>query len=271
MKRLCYISIITVLTIIIMINFASSQNYYTYNTVNINENKYSFSLGVWNAKLTGDTFAPSTTFTTDLQNDLGFGNNKGMVTFDFNYRISGLNGVGLSFFSGTHKAVRTLTRNITLPGDPNDVNVANGTTVFSSIKYNAFDLYYKRYFTTDSNYEFYGLASIRFNNIEVDFSTSTNAIVSGDFNLPNLQLGLGGNFKLSENLKAFYQAQGLSLSLGGKKINFIEYLLGIQFKFSQNWGINLGYRYNNLKAEDDFSRSLKLRYQGLTFGLSGKF
>ncbi|MCX7758955.1 MAG: porin family protein [bacterium] len=263
--------VLFVMISLFFVKFSHAQNYYTYNTVGVNDNKYSIGVGVWSAELAGDTFAPSTVFTTDLESDLGFGNTKAILTFDFNYRFSNLNGAGVSFFSGSHKAVRTLTRNITLPGDPSDVNIASGRTVFTDINYSAFDLYYRRYFATETNYNFYGLVGVRFNNLSADFSTSTAPLVSTDFNVATAYLGIGGDFKLSENINAFYQAQGLSLSFSGDKINFIEYKLGLEYKFTQNWGLNIGYRYNNTKAEDDFSRSLKVKYQGLTFGISGKF
>ncbi len=271
MNRLMIIITILMMIFVALINVSNAQNYYNYNTVGVNEEKYSFNLGVWSAKLTGDTFAPSTSFTTDLQNDLGFGNTRGAITLDFNYRISNLNTIGLSFFSTSHKAVRTLTRNITLPGEPNDVNVASGTTVFSSIKLNAFDLYYRRYFSTESNYNFYGLVGVRFNDLKGDFATNTTPLASVDFNVANLYIGLGGDFRLSENFKVFYQVQGLSLSFSGDKINYAEYQVGLNYKFTQNWGLNIGYRYNSTKGEDDLSRSLNFKYQGFLFGLSGKF
>ncbi|MCS7165853.1 MAG: hypothetical protein RMJ51_06255 [Candidatus Calescibacterium sp.] len=273
---------IILLVICLILNSSSAKNYYSYNIVNYQENKYSISLGIWNTDLKGDTFAPSTVFTTDLEDDLGFGNNKAFVSFDFNYMLSNLNSVGFSFFTGSHKAVRTQTRNITLPGEPSDVNVPAGTTVFSEIKYSAFDLYYRRYFSTESNYSFYSLIGTRFNNLKADFSTSTTDLASVfststtdlasiDFNVPVVYVGIGGDFRISDSIKAFYQIQGIPISISGEKVNYIEYKIGFDYKFTENWGLSIGYRYNSTKAEDDFSRSLKTRYQGFTAGLNGKF
>ncbi|MFN3477970.1 MAG: hypothetical protein ACK4ZM_01210 [bacterium] len=272
MKKKIVVSLIITL---LLLNLSNAQ-YYTYNTVESNEGKYTLKLGIWNAKLTGDAYAPSTNFTTDLESDLGFGNNRSFVTFDFNYRLSTLNGIGFAFFSGNHKAVRNLIRSVTIPGDPNDITFNANVNLFSEIKYSAFDIFYRRYFLTDQNYDFYGLLTIRFNNIKGDFvgkDNNGNVLNSASFNVnaPTAYVGFGGNFKLSDNFKASYQVQGLSLSTGGGKINSIEYQIGLGYNIAQNWGVNIGYRYNNTKGEDDLSKSLKLRYQGLTFGIDGKF
>lgn len=260
---------------LIILNISNAQ-YYTYNTVEVNESKYSVKLGLWSAKLTGDAYAPSNNFTVDFENDLGFGNTKSFVTFDFNYRLSNLNGVGFSFFSGEHKAVKNLTRTITLPGDPNDVTFNVNTNLFSEIKYSAFDIFYRRYFSSEQNYDFYGLIGIRFNNLKGDFVGRDNVgnvigSVAFSVNVPTTYLGIGGNFNLSNNFSVSYQIQGLTLSFSGNKVNTIEYQLSLGYDFTQNWGINIGYRYNNTKGEDDLSRSLKVKYQGLIFGISGRF
>ncbi len=271
MSKINRVFIITILLSLILLNLSNAQNYYTYNTISVDESKYSYRLGIWNTKLTGDTFAPTTNFTVDLQNDLGFGNYKGFITFDFDYKLSNINTIGFSFFSGTHKAVRTVTRNITIPADPNDFNITANTTVFSSIKYSAFDLSYKRHFTDTGNYSFYWLGGVRFNNLDLDFTTDAGAAAYFEVNAPTLFLGFGGSFKLSESLAGYYKLQGLTISSGGSKLNYMEYSIGLDYMFNDKWGLNIGYRYMSNKAEDDFSRSVKLKYQGLNFGISGKF
>ena len=269
-KNILKVLCLMVVIVFSILKYSFAQNYYVYN--NIEDKKINAKLGLWNAKLTGTTFAPSNSFTTDLQNDLNFGNTKTGFYLDFNYKLSNLNTVGFSYFNVEHKAVKTLTRNITLPGDPNDVNVNSGTTVFSTIKSRAFDLFYKRYVNTGENYEFYGMVGIRFNNFSADYSTNTNSLASFEGNNPSLFLGLGGNFNIGSNLSAFYEISGLSVSLkSNSKNHFIQYNLGLNYRFTQNWALDVGYKYLSTKFEDDLSRNIDLKLQGLHFGLNLKF
>jgi len=273
-SRLFKIKIVALIMTLLFLSLANANDYYSQSYYYMNtdsQSRYSYKLNVWNTKLTGNTFAPSNSFTTDLEDDLGFGDTKSSFTFDFNYRLSNINGIGLSFFSSSHKSVRTLTRDITLPGEPNDVTIDAGDTVFSKINYSAFDLYYRRYFSTTSNYEFYGLVGVRFNNLKGDFSTDTGPLSSFSSNFPTAYLGVGGNFSLSQNFRAYYNIQGLSISLSSDKLNYIEYDLGLEYKFTNNWFVNIGYRYNNSKFKNDLSREVNLKYQGLTFGIGGRF
>jgi opacity protein-like surface antigen len=271
MTKIMRISVLLAIIVVVFLSLVNAQNYYSQGYYNVNESKYSLKLNIWNTKLTGDFFAPSNSFTTDFQDDLGFGDTKSSFTFDFNYRLSNINGIGLSIFSSSQKAVRTLTRNITLPGEPNDVNVAAGTTVFSKVNYSTFDLYYRRYFSTASNYEFYGLLGVRFNNLKVDFSTNGGPLASLSGNFPTAYLGFGGSFNLSENFKTYYNVQGLGISLSSNKLSYIEYNLGLEYKLNNNFSVNVGYRYNGSKFKNDLSREANLKYQGLTFGVGGRF
>ncbi|MGC8733635.1 MAG: outer membrane beta-barrel protein [bacterium] len=262
--------LVLLLVVISILKYSFAQNYYVYN--NIEDKKIDIKAGLWNAKLTGTLFAPSTNFTTDLSNDLGFGNTKTGFYFDFNYKLSNLNTVGLSYFNIEHKAVRTLTRNITLPAEPLDINISSGTTVFSNIRNSAFDLFYKRYFNTEQNYDFYGMVGIRFNDFKADYSTNTLPLASFEGNAPSLFLGLGGKFNIGSNLSAFYEVSGLSVSLNSKSKNkFFQYNLGLGYRFTDNWNLNIGYRYLSTKFEDDFNRNSDLRLQGLNFELNFRF
>ncbi|MFN3996045.1 MAG: hypothetical protein ACK4GR_05915 [bacterium] len=267
--------VISLIITLLLLNLSSAK-YYTYNTVESNEAKYTLKLRVWNNKLTGSSYAPSTNSTVDLEDDLGFGNNRNFLTVDFNYRLSTLNSVGFAYFSGDHEAVRNLTRQITIPGDPNDITFNVNVNIFSEIRYSAFDVFYRRYFSSDQNHDFYGLLTIRFNNMRSNFvgrDNNGNIVQTASFNVnaPTVYVGVGGNFKLSHNFGASYQVQGLSLSVGNGEINTIEYQVGFNYNLTQKWGLNIGYRYNSTKGEDNLARSLNLRYQGLAFGINGRF
>ena len=264
------IVLLLILISISVVRYSYAQNYYVYN--NVEDKKMEIKVGAWSAKLTGTLFAPSTNFTTDLANDLGFGNTKTGFYVDFNYKLSNLNTVGFSYFNVEHKAVRTLTRNITLPAEPLDVNVNSGTTVSSSIRNSAFDLFYKRYLNTEQNYDFYGIIGIRFNNFKSDYSTNTLPLASFEGNVPSLFLGLGGKFNIGSNLSAFYEISGLSVSLNSSSKNrFFQYNLGLGYRFTENWNLQVGYRYLSTKFEDDFNRNADLKLQGLNFGINLKF
>ncbi len=269
-KKYFKIAVFLIALIITVLQYSFAQNYYVYN--NIEDKKMSINAGLWSAKLTGTLFAPSTNFTTDLSDDLGFGNTKTGFYFDFNYKLSNLNTVGFSYFNVEHKAVKTLTRNVTLPAEPVDINVASNTTLFSNIRSSAFDLFYKRYVNTGENYDFYGMIGIRFNNFKADYSTNTAALASFKGNAPALFLGLGGKFNIGSNLNAFYEVNGLSVSLNSSSKNkFFQYSLGLNYRFTENWALSVGYRYLSSKFEDDLNRNADLKLQGLNFGLNLKF
>jgi opacity protein-like surface antigen len=262
--------LLLILISISIVKYSYAQNYYVYN--NVDDKKMEIKVGAWSAKLTGTLFAPSTNFTTDLANDLGFGNTKTGFYVDFNYKLSNLNTVGFSYFNVGYKAVKTLTRDITLPAEPLDINVLSGTTVFSNIRSSAFDLFYKRYVSTGENYDFYGMIGIRFNNFKADYSSNTTPLVSFEGNSPSLFLGLGGKFNIGSNLSAFYEVNGLSISLNSSSKNkFLQYNLGMGYRLTENFTLNVGYRYLSTKFEDDFNRNSNLKLQGLNFGINLKF
>jgi len=264
------IMLLFILIVVSVIKYSYSQNYYVYN--NVEDKKMEMKVGVWSAKLTGTLFAPSTNFTTDLADDLGFGNTKTGFYFDFNYKLSNLNTVGFSYFNIEHKAVRTLTRGITLPAEPTDINVSSGTNVFSSVRNSAFDLFYRRYVSTYENYDFYGMVGVRFNNFKSDYSSNTTPLASFEGNSPALFLGLGGKFDIGSNLNAFYEVSGLSISLNSSSKNkFFQYNLGIGYRFTESLNLNVGYRYLYTKFEDDLNRNADLRLQGLNFGINLQF
>lgn len=264
------ILIVLLLLVISIFKYSFAQNYYVYN--NIEDKKMDIKAGLWSAKLRGTLFAPSTNFITDLSNDLGFGNTKSGFYFDFNYKLSNLNTVGFSYFNVEHKAVKTLTRNITLPAEPVDVNVNNRTTIFSNIRNSAFDLFYKRHFNTEQNYDFYGMVGIRFNNFKADYSSNNLAIASFEGNAPFLFVGLGGKFNIGSNLNAFYEVSGLGVSLNSNSKNkFFQYNLGLSYRLTENWNFQIGYRYLSTKFEDDYNRNADLKLDGLNFGLNFKF
>jgi len=263
------IALLLILISISLLKYSYAQNYYVYN--NVEDKKMEIKVGIWNNKLTGSLFAPSNNFTVDLADDLGFGNSKGGFYFDFNYKLSNLNTVGFSYFNVEHKAVRTLTRNITIPADPNDININVNTTVFSNIRNSAFDLFYKRYFNTEENYNFYGMIGIRFNNFKSDFSANNATLASFNGNVPSLILGLGGKFNIGSNLSAFYEAKGFSISVSAGKYSLAQYNLGIVYRFTEKLNLNVGYNYIFNKLEDDVNRSATLKLQGLNFGINLKF
>jgi hypothetical protein len=263
------IVLLLILICISVVKYSYAQNYYVYN--NVEDKKMQIKVGIWNNKLVGSLFAPSNNFTVDLADDLGFGNSKGGFFFDFNYKLSDLNGVGFSYFNVEHKAVRTLTRSITIPAEPNDININVNTTVFSNIRNSAFDLFYKRYFNTEENYDFYGMIGIRFNNFKSDYSTNTTPLASFEGNVPSLFLGLGGKFNIGSNLSAFYEAKGFSISVSAGKYNLAQYNLGIVYRFTENLNLNVGYNYISNDFEDDVNRSATLKLQGLNFGINLKF
>ncbi|MEN3014668.1 MAG: hypothetical protein ABDH21_01215 [bacterium] len=247
-----------------------AQDYFRYNTVNIRNNKYSFNISLWNTKLTGELFASSNSFTTSLQDDLGFARYKGSILIDFNYNLSNINSVGFSMFFTSHRAVRTLTRDITLPATPNDVSISSGTTVSSSVRYSSIDIFYRQYLTREERYEFYGTTGFRLNNMKGTFCGS-NVGAGVDFDTPFMFLGLGGSFLLSDNFRTNYNLKGLSISMGGERISFIEYQLDIEYGITSNWGVTIGYKYNNTKFNDDLGKYMKYRYEGMVFGVSGRF
>jgi hypothetical protein len=263
------IVLILILISISIVKYSYAQDYYVYN--NVEDKKMEIKVGIWNNKLTGSLFAPSNNFTTDLADDLGFGNTKTGFYVDFNYKLSNLNTVGFSYFNVEHKAVRTLIRSITIPAEPNDININVNTTVFSNIRNSAFDLFYKRYFNTEQNYNFYGMIGIRFNNFKGDFSTNTTTLASFNGTAPSLLLGLGGKFNIGSNLSAFYEAKGFGISVSDVKYNLAQYNLGIVYRFTENLNLNVGYNYIFNKLEDDMNRSATLKLQGLNFGINLKF
>ena len=213
--------------------------------------------------LTGSIYDSTSNTTTDIGN-LGLGKTTSPWIAIEKQVYNERSFVGLSFFSYKDDSTVTLTSNVALPNSSGgNVIFPAGTSLYTTYKYYAIDIYYKSFFQPYNPDQggIYLLGGLRFNNLKATSSDGARTSTY-EVKVPTFYLGLGGDYKLAENLRAYGYVSGFSGSSSDGKGNLMEYELGLTYSITENVDLGLGYKYMKYNLEDSNSNKLDSTFKG---------
>ncbi len=182
--------------------------------------------------------------------------------------------LGLAYYNLRDEGTATLTSNIFLPDSSTGgaVLFPAGSTVNTTLEYTAVDIYYKSFLVpyTPESGGIYFLGGLRFNKFK---GISDDGINRAEYNVnvPTFYLGLGGDYRLADNLRAFFSLGGFTGSSSQGKGNLFEYEVGANLDMSENTALGLAYRYQKYNLEDSSGNKADLSFKGFRAYLKIKF
>jgi hypothetical protein len=224
---------------------------------------------LWHAGLsgTGQTGRGGSDERFNLGDDLGLDTGTSNRTLEFLFRFT-RGSLEFGFSHGSHHSSTTLDNDLTFK----NAFFPAGSQVRSDLNYNHRKLLYGMPFAESKTFA----AGLRVGlyQYRIDTEVRQSGTGSPDEILKSVVPILGANFTFSMTQKLRFHGEALvtSLDRGGVKSHVRDAYVAMDYAlFREYAGLTVGYRYNNLSAEDSGRVKYDLSEKGEFFGIFAKF
>jgi hypothetical protein len=211
----------------------------------------------------------------NLNHDLGFSNVTGTFSSDFQWRISRRSHLNGSFYNINRHSTHTLQKDLIFKEDTFHIN-ASVSGYFNTAIY---QISYGYSILAKPKYEVGLMVGTHLVGGKIGLSLNAGGAgisKSGDFGFtaPLPDLGIWGDYALTNRLAFILEADYLALSVGNYSGNILAYNVSFTYKLLNQFNLSLGYMGLNFKldlTEKNATASLKWGYNGPDLALTFSF
>jgi len=210
---------------------------------------------------------------------LGWDTKQTVIRVDGHYRFNRTHALTFAWYSIDSSGNKVLTEDISwVDQDGNTITIPTGARVSSSFNYDIYQVGYLWSFYNSDKVELSAGAGLHITRVAVNLSADTTSSgVSAenvDSTLPLPVLSFGLTYRVTPKLEWYLKSQYFTLSLSDWYGLYTDTRLGIDYRFTEHFGLGAAFSGNSLKLIHETSTT-KFNYQnritGLMLYVSGYF